>query len=151
MSINDTLEKRCALFWRLEEIWGTWPNVANPIAIELGIPPSYDAPPTSYQFQPSLSQPAAAASPTDSEDPGDPIDPQLFDYDSLEWQLSPPAASPPGPSPPKPSSTRSTPKPTSERSTPSRLMSGSCSGSGSRGKRDWCHLLKQALEDRTSA
>ena len=95
-SINDALEKKCALFWRLEEIWGTRPNVAIPIAIELG-PPSHDAPPTPSQSQPSMSQPAAAApaAPADPADPGDPIDPQLFDDDDdgLEWQLSPPAAS----------------------------------------------------------
>ena len=131
-SINHALEKRCAFFWRLEEIWGTRPNVAIPATIQSTAPhdmlQSHDAPPIPSQSQPPLSQPAAPA------DTVDPIDPRLFDDDDddddgLEWQLSPPMASPPAASPPKstpkPSSERSTTKPSSERYTPSRSIAGS--------------------------
>ena len=147
-SINHALEKKCAFFWRLEEIWGTRPNVAIPATIQststTEARQSPDGPPTPSQSQPSLSQPAPAPPAAIASS----IDPRLLDDhddddDSSDWQLSPPAASSPAPSPPK-----STPKPSSERSTPSRSMSGS--GSASRGKRDWGTMLKQALEDRTS-
>ena len=166
-SVNGTLEKKCAFFWRLDEIWGARPNVAVPTAIRSAaataprrIPQSHGAPPTPSQSQPSLSQPpappTASAAPTASAPPAAPAAPAASaapaptapqsldesDDDNIsEWQLSPPTASPPAPSPLKPSSTRSTLAP----------VSTLRSISGSRAKRDWGTMFKQALEERTSA
>ena len=131
-SINEALEKRCAFFWRLEEIWGTRPNV-------------------DMRLQHLRSHSLHYQSPHSSS-------PRNHCLRSLmmNWMiviLSPPTATPPHPvhqnQVPQDLPYYLPQDPLPAPASASRSMP-SGSGSGSRAKRDCRTMLKQASEERTS-
>jgi len=68
-TFNALLETKCPLFWRLDEIWGTRPNVTPVMVVDSAPPDSSDSPP--------INVPTSAADPDSGDEP-------------LDWDDTPP-------------------------------------------------------------
>ena len=117
-SINDVLDRKCAFFWRLDEIWGTCPNASV-------IDGNMDS---------SNPLPNHIAGITDTQD-----DTQLKWTPTPPLHPSPPPQSIPTPAPASVPEPASTPPSRSRSSTPMQLRTG---------KRDSSSILRQTLEER---